>query len=545
MLISIAGTGTAGNAIMTNNHNTNISTTGFVDANGNIAGTAIQLNSPVGISLDSHSSYLYVADSFNHKIRKISIATGLMTTIAGNGMQGSSGDGDIATQAQLNTPTGVGIDNESFVFVADYANHKIRYIGRGLMNTFAGTGVQGSGGDGGMADMAEFNYPYSVCVDITNGNVFVADSGNHLVRMIISSTGLITSLNGVLTGKSITQTLVIHHSSPTAPSMFRSRNTGLDILANVNALSCSTMSVFCVPSGITIDTSGKNIYVSNQMNNNVVQISMGSSNSQQYTIIAGTGVQGSTPDGILADTAKLNGPTGVVVSNKGIVYLADTGNCAVRVIAVPQPSSAPTVSPSFIPSRQPSKIQPTSQPTMQPSLAPSSLEKSLLQNGTSVGIVAPTVSNIGSPTTASNTIALIIGVAVGGWFFLILYVSLVVYFCYKKHKTVQPHYDVEWVGIVDNTDTIPPPSDLCDIHRRAGNEIILNFDTQRFIPLVSLDAFRGIRTIETKEPEHEQEYEQDLEYELELEQEGMTTMSTANIIRVPSPTTTPHPAYSI
>ena len=141
-----------------------------------------QLYFPYGLALDG-SGNLYVADSRNHRIRKID-SEGVITTIAGTGEWGYGGDDGPAAEAQLYSPYGLALDGSGNLFVTDAANHRIRKIdSEGMITTIAGTGESGYGGDGGPAAKAQFRFPYGLAVD-GSGNLFVADYAHRRVRII-------------------------------------------------------------------------------------------------------------------------------------------------------------------------------------------------------------------------------------------------------------------------------------------------------------------------------------------------------------------------
>ena len=142
------------------------------------AGTSAQFNEPTGVALDAEGN-VYVADFSNNRIRKIT-SGGEVDTLAGTGTAGSA-DGD-DTAAQFYTPTGVAVDSSGNVYVADSDNHLIRKITpEGVVSTLAGSGTEGS--KDGAGTSAQFNYPTDVAVD-SSGNVYVADYSNHLIRKI-------------------------------------------------------------------------------------------------------------------------------------------------------------------------------------------------------------------------------------------------------------------------------------------------------------------------------------------------------------------------
>jgi sugar lactone lactonase YvrE len=154
------------------------------------------LEEPVAVAVDS-SGNLYIADTNNNRIRKVTASTGVISTVAGNGTQSYSGDGGAATNAALNQPTGVAVDSGGNLYISDRSNGRIRKVtaATGVISTIAGNGTFGYGGDGGAAASAELDGPFSVAVD-TSGNLYIADSGNYRVRRITASTGIISTAAG-------------------------------------------------------------------------------------------------------------------------------------------------------------------------------------------------------------------------------------------------------------------------------------------------------------------------------------------------------------
>jgi sugar lactone lactonase YvrE len=160
----------------------------------NSAATGATLNYPAGVAVDD-SGNVYIADTDNSRIRKVNHTTGIITTIAGNGTSGFGGDGTAATGAQLYYPSGVAVDHLGNVYVADYDNQRIRKINAaGIISTVAGNGTAGFGGDGTAASNAVLNYPIGVAVDDSN-NLYIADYGNNRIRKI-NSLGIINTIAG-------------------------------------------------------------------------------------------------------------------------------------------------------------------------------------------------------------------------------------------------------------------------------------------------------------------------------------------------------------
>ncbi|MFF4012722.1 RICIN domain-containing protein [Streptomyces sp. NPDC001717] len=172
---TVAGTGTAG-----------------FDGDDGPASTA-PLNSPYAVAVDSAGA-LYIADHGNHRIRKIT-ADGKISTVAGNGTAGFAGDGGPANAAQLHNPCAVAVDGAGALHIADSGNHRVRKItADGKISTVAGTGSAGFSGDGGPASSAQLNSPYGLVTDST-GALYIADSGNHRVRKITAD-GKISTVAG-------------------------------------------------------------------------------------------------------------------------------------------------------------------------------------------------------------------------------------------------------------------------------------------------------------------------------------------------------------
>ena len=160
------------------------------------AAVAAQLDFPRGVALDGAGN-LYIADSLNQRIRKVN-AAGVITTVAGDGTEGYGGDGDAALAAQLNRPFGVMPDGAGNLYIADTGNHRIRKVNAaGRISTVAGDatrGYGGYGGDGGAALAAQLNSPIGMALDGA-GNLYIADAGNHLIRKV-DTAGVITTVAG-------------------------------------------------------------------------------------------------------------------------------------------------------------------------------------------------------------------------------------------------------------------------------------------------------------------------------------------------------------
>ena len=167
-------------------------TAGFSGDSG--LATGAELNGPYGVVVDSGNN-LYIADPGNNRIRKVAAGTGIITTIAGDGTAGYSGDNGPATSAELNLPTGVAVDSGGNVYIADTGNNVIRKINTsGSITTVAGNNAEGYSGDNGAATNATLYAPSGVAVD-SAGNLYIADTNNNRIRKV-STSGTITTIAG-------------------------------------------------------------------------------------------------------------------------------------------------------------------------------------------------------------------------------------------------------------------------------------------------------------------------------------------------------------
>jgi hypothetical protein len=266
--------------------------------------TAARLSNPYGVAVDNAGN-LYIADSFNYRIRKVTAATGVISTIAGNGTSGSGGDGGVATAAQLNRPGAVAVDAAGNIYIADTGNHRIRKVtvATGVITTIAGTGTGGYLGDGTPATNAQLWSPYGVAVD-GSGNVFIADSNNNRVRKVTSSNGVITTIAG---------------------------NDSAGVFGEAGPATSASLNL---PIGVAVDGAG-NVYIGDLENDRIRKITMGTG---VLNTVAGSGntlLAGAGGDGGAAIAAQLNGPAGIAVDAAGSLYIADTFNHRVRKVAMP------------------------------------------------------------------------------------------------------------------------------------------------------------------------------------------------------------------
>lgn len=253
-------------------------------------GTAASFNDPFGITTDGTS--LFVTDVGNYKIRKVAISTGVVTTMAGAGSPGSS-DGTGST-ARFNGPSGITTDGTN-LFVADYFNHTIRkiVIATGAVSTLAG--IAGSPGSlDGAGTSAMFYFPYGITTDGTN--LYVTEYGNHTVRKVVISTGIVTTLAG----------------TPDNPGS----EDGIGMAAK-----------FYLPSGITTD--GTNLFVADALNNTIRKMVIASG---EVTTIAGSAGASGFSDGT-GSTARFYYPLGITTDGT-YLFITDYHNDAIRKVVI-------------------------------------------------------------------------------------------------------------------------------------------------------------------------------------------------------------------
>ena len=265
--------------------------------------TAATLTYPSSVFLDG-SGNLYISESGYSRIRKVS-PSGTIITVAGGGPYGTLGDGGPATGATLSYPTGVFVDTSGNLYIADSNNHRIRMVNTsGVISTVAGNGTPGSSGDGGPATSATLNYPTGVFVDAP-GNLYIATNNDGRVRKVDAATGVITTVAGGGTA-------------------------GWPTLGDGGPATDATLSY---PTGVYVDQAG-NLYIADRFNHRVRKVASGI-----ITTVAGS-AYGFSGDGGLATAAAMNAPSGVFMDGTGNLYIADSGNNRVRKANL----SAPTAS---------------------------------------------------------------------------------------------------------------------------------------------------------------------------------------------------------
>ena len=255
---------------------------------------AARLYTPYWVSRDAHGN-LFIVDHDNHCIRRID-PSGIISTIAGTGQPGFSGDGGPAVDARLNRPGGMAIDSLGNIYIADLRNSRIRKVDTaGVITTVAGTDRPGYSGDGGPAISAQLHEPGSVTLD-SNGNLYIADSGNQRIR-VIDAAGVIRTVAG--DGKP-------GHAGDGGP-----------------ATDAELFNPWCP----ILDSSG-NLYIADAANSRVRKVDT----NGMISTVAGTGVGGFSGDGGPAAAAQLSEPVGLAFDAAGNLYIADFDNFRIRKV---------------------------------------------------------------------------------------------------------------------------------------------------------------------------------------------------------------------
>jgi len=267
-----------------------------------------QLNYPTNLAIDGAGD-LFIADSLNNRVREVIAATGVITTVAGSGASACTGrptaacpvgDGGPATRAEIDYPAGMALDNVGNLYITEFQGQRIREVvaATGIISTVAGIGGTGYSGDGGSAAAAQLYYPWAVARDAA-GDLYIADGGNHVVREVSGSSGVITTAVG---------TGVTGDGGDGGPASQAQLN---------------------VPRGLTFDGAG-NLFIADRNGNVIREVLAGSS---VIVTVAGTGSGGYGGDGGPAAQAQFSAPRVVLVDGARNLFIADSGNNRVREVA--------------------------------------------------------------------------------------------------------------------------------------------------------------------------------------------------------------------
>ena len=312
-----------------------------------------QLNGPFDLGVDANGN-LYFSDTFNHCIRRVDARTNVITTVAGCGEAGYSGDGGPAAQARFNEPYGIAVDDAGNIFVADRHNHCVRRIDAttGVVTTFAGIGASGYSGDDGAAARAGMVEPNGLALDPARNRLFIADVADHRVRVVDLASGIIWTFAGtgeaehsgdggpadaagihgaravkVAADGSVyileRQGSTLRRVDPHTGVITKAAGTGARGFAGDGGPALAA--VFDAPKEFTLDRDG-NLLIVDTENHAIRQIDR---RTGTIATIAG-GRQGGGGDGGPARAAALDRPHGAIVAADGSIYIGDTNNHRIR-----------------------------------------------------------------------------------------------------------------------------------------------------------------------------------------------------------------------
>lgn len=256
--------------------------------------TQAEIKVPAGLTFDKEGN-LYIADRENHRVRKVD-TRGIITTVAGNGTAGFSGDGGPAINASLNFPSGVVCDDKGNLYISDRSNNRIRIVdSKGIIQTFAGTGAEGFQGDGGPAKQAVLDKPFGLALD-KKRNLYIADRNNNRIRKV-DTNGIISTVAG---------------------------DGGFFFMGDNGPASRASLAG---PTGLAVDDAG-NIYIADRNNN---RIRMVDSLGMMHTV-AGTGQQDYNGDSEVARETNLHLPFGLALDQNGDLLVIDRSSYRIRHI---------------------------------------------------------------------------------------------------------------------------------------------------------------------------------------------------------------------
>jgi sugar lactone lactonase YvrE len=314
----------------------------------NVPASGVALQTVGGVAVDSSGNF-YIADASLNRVFKVS--SGTLTVVAGNGLAGYGGDGGPATLAYLSNPNGVAVDAAGDIFIADTSNCRIREVNTsGTISTIAGYGVCGYNADAIAAKLAYLNNPYAVAVD-SSGNVYIADTYNHRVRMVDTS-GIIHTVAGIgmygYNGDGFPATAAFLNS-PYGVAVDLSGNvyiadtnncrirevTGGNIYTVAGTYNCffngdglATSADLANPKGVAVDASG-NVFLSDTNNQRIREVIGGN-----IVTIAGNGNGGYNGDNFTATSVEVFNPQGVAVDTSDDVFVADSQNHRIRELTI-------------------------------------------------------------------------------------------------------------------------------------------------------------------------------------------------------------------
>ena len=261
------------------------------------AALATNIGHPFGVEIGPDGA-LYISEVMNHRVRRLDLASGELTTVAGCGRKGYAGDGGPAIEAEMNEPYEVRFDAAGNMVIVEMMNHVVRRVDAktGVITTVAGTGRAGFGGDGGRATAAQFRQPHSIALD-AEGAIYVADIGNHRIRRIDPKSGMVETIAGTAERRLPTEEQVARGNPLLGPR------------------------ALFIAEGV--------MWIALREGHSVWRMELSDGVLHH---VAGTGKVGYAGDGAAAKDARFDGPKGIAVNSPGDIYIADTENNVIRVI---------------------------------------------------------------------------------------------------------------------------------------------------------------------------------------------------------------------
>jgi uncharacterized protein (TIGR03437 family) len=327
-----------------------------------------ELNSPYGLSFDANGN-LYIADLGNARVRKVS-PDGTISTVAGGGTlaPGGASEGRAAVLVALNAPRNVAADSHGGLYISDFNAHRVYLLAAdGTLTTAAGTGVQGNSGDGGSASQAQLAFPAGLALD-SQGSLYIGDTQNHLIRRVTRGVMSTFGPATAATGLAFDAAGNLYVADPNAGQISILSPSGAKTALNVSAYDLALANGYCYassgttvvkigstggvllaagggdpahgdggpatqarlnhPSGAAMDAAG-NLYIADRDNNRIRRVSPDGT----ISTVAGTGIAGNAGDGGPAPLAQLSSPSSVALDSAGNLYIADTGNSRIRSVS--------------------------------------------------------------------------------------------------------------------------------------------------------------------------------------------------------------------
>ena len=352
----IVGTGTGGLPVLIPGNIQTVAGDGsWTYAGDGVAATTASIFLPMGVVTDAAGN-IYLSDSTNNRVRRVDFNSGLISTVAGNGTQGYSGDGGLATAAEVSSPSGIVMDGAGNLYFADSGNHIIRRIDAvsGIITTVAGTPqAHGYSGDNGAATSAKLTTPEGLAFDAA-GDLIIADTGNNVLRKVNVNTGVITTIAGTGTsgynGDGILATTAYLNSpwgaafGPDGTLYIADLNNnrvrsvdGLGIIHTVVGTSQAgyagdggnvSQALLNNPATVALDPAG-DLFIGDSGNNRVRMVTVG---NQQINTVAGDGNEEFGGDGAQANQAGIYGPYAIYIDGSGNLFLADMFHNRIREV---------------------------------------------------------------------------------------------------------------------------------------------------------------------------------------------------------------------